>query len=122
MPRRQPALSCHAIGHAPAFRGLAAATPVPAIVIYKYRGRQTRLKAEHEVRLVGQEYAAFLDLLGSLREEVAAREPDLARRARLWYRLVDSDVMAYLKRGDAGGARRRVTALLESATPAARDG
>jgi len=72
--------------------------------------------------LVGQEYAAFLDLLGSLREEVAAREPDLARRARLWYRLVDSDVMAYLKRGDAGGARRRVTALLESAAPAARDG
>lgn len=70
---------------------------------------------------IGPEYAAFLDLLGDLREEIAAREPDLGRRTKLWYRLVDSDVIGYLRRGDVEGARRRIAALLETATQAVRE-
>lgn len=64
---------------------------------------------------IGPEYAAFLDLLGGLREEIAAREPDFARRTELWYRLVDSDVIEYLRRGDTDGARRRIMTLLDTA-------
>ncbi len=70
---------------------------------------------------IGPEYAAFLDLLGDLREEIAAREPDLGRRTKLWYRLVDSDAIGYLRRGDVEGARRRIAALLETATQAVRE-
>jgi siroheme synthase-like protein len=71
---------------------------------------------------IGPEYAAFLDLLGSLRDVIAAREPDPARRTDLWYRLVDSDALEDLRRGDPEGARRRVMALLDTAAPAARGG
>ncbi len=70
---------------------------------------------------IGPEYAAFLDLLGGLREEIAAREPDPARRTRLWYRLVDSDVIEHLRRGDTDGARRRIMTLLDIAAPAVRE-
>jgi len=65
--------------------------------------------------LLGPEYAAFLELLGELRAEVAAREPDPARRAALWYRLVDSEALERLRRGDADGARRCLASLLEAA-------
>ncbi len=73
--------------------------------------------------LIGPEYAAFLDLLGGLRAEVAAREPDPARRTRLWYRIVDSDALEHLRRGDVPGAHRRVASLLDATgqTPRAPD-
>ncbi len=71
---------------------------------------------------IGPEYAAFLDLLGELRAEIAEREPDPARRTRLWYRLVDSDAIEFLRRGDADGARRRLTELLDALTAPDRQG
>lgn len=71
---------------------------------------------------IGPEYAAFLDLLGGLRAEVAAREPDPARRTPLWYRLVDSDAIEFLRRGDVDGARRRLLELLDALTAPDRQG
>lgn len=66
--------------------------------------------------LLGPEYAVFLEMLGDLRAEVAAREPDPARRTALWYRLVDSDALEHLRRGETAGARRLLRELLDDAT------
>lgn len=66
--------------------------------------------------LLGPEYAVFLEMLGDLRPQVAAREPDPARRTALWYRLVDSDALEHLRRGEAAGARQLLRALLDDGT------
>jgi len=66
---------------------------------------------------IGPEYGALLDLFGELRPEIASREPDFARRTALWYRLVDLDLAADLRRGDPEAARRRARALLDEVTP-----
>src|SRR5436309_1090973 len=47
--------------------------------------------------LVREEHARLADLLGSLREEITCRVPDPATRTRLWYDLVDSDLLEYLR-------------------------
>ncbi len=65
-------------------------------------------------KLVGPEYGVLLEILGELRPAVAAREPDPARRAALWYRLVDSDVLDHVRRGDAAGARERLASLVRA--------
>ena len=56
-------------------------------------------------QLIGDEHAAFLELAGQLRAPLAERYPDFAERRRVWYALVDSDVLAALKRGDEAAAR-----------------
>jgi siroheme synthase-like protein len=66
---------------------------------------------------IGPEYGPLLDLFGELRPEIASREPDFARRTALWYRLVDLDLAADLRRGDPEAARRRARALLDEVTP-----
>lgn len=66
-----------------------------------------RLRQELEARL-GSHHARFLELAGRLRRPLARRVPDGARRKELWYRLVDSDVLALLARGDDEAARRRI--------------
>jgi len=63
-------------------------------------------------RLIGPEHARFLALAGSLRERLAAQTPDFAERRALWYRLVDSDVVDLLRRGDEGQARRRISEIM----------
>jgi uroporphyrin-III C-methyltransferase/precorrin-2 dehydrogenase/sirohydrochlorin ferrochelatase len=70
---------------------------------------------ERIAALIGHEEAEFLDLLGELRPHVAARVPDFKVRARLWYQIVDSDVVEYVRRGDMTGARQRIEALVERA-------
>jgi siroheme synthase-like protein len=65
--------------------------------------------------VLGREYAILLDLLGRLRPEVAAREPDPMLRTALWYRLVDSGALEHLRRGDVDGARRCLAAVLDAA-------
>lgn len=74
--------------------------------------------------LVGPEYATFLDLLGEVRPEVSARVPDLPARAALWYRIVDSDAIEFVRRGDLPGARRRIRELIDAhdASRARRNG
>jgi uroporphyrin-III C-methyltransferase/precorrin-2 dehydrogenase/sirohydrochlorin ferrochelatase len=63
--------------------------------------------------LIGPEHAALLDILGGLRPEVAARVPDSKVRTRLWYEIVDSDAIEYVRRGDAEGARLHIEAMIE---------
>lgn len=59
-------------------------------------------------RLIGPAEARLCELLGELRPELAARVPDSRVRTTLWYRIVDSDVIEYVRRGDMEGARERI--------------
>ena len=71
-------------------------------------------RLRHRVaRLVGPAEARLCDLLGALRPEVAARVPDARARTALWYRIVDSDVIEFVRRGDMEGARERIDELVE---------
>lgn len=59
-------------------------------------------------RELGAEHGRFLELAGALRAPLAERHPGFEERRRLWYRLVDSDVLELLARGEEGAARRRI--------------
>ncbi len=61
--------------------------------------------------LLGDEHAQFLELAGRLRAPIAERYPNFAERKRLWYAIVDSDVLAALKRGDEAAARQTIAAI-----------
>ena len=63
-------------------------------------------------RLVGRAEARLCELLGELRPELAERVPDAPARTDLWYRIVDSDVIDFVRRGDIEGARRRIAELV----------
>ena len=68
-------------------------------------------------RLIGPAEARLCELLGELRPEVAARVPDARARTTVWYRIVDSDVIEFVRRGDAEGARRRIDDLVHEVEP-----
>ena len=59
----------------------------------------------------GPEYTDFLELLGDLRQPLAARHPDFEARKALWGQLLDSDVLDLLRSGDAEQARRLAASL-----------
>ena len=69
-------------------------------------------------RVVGPAEARLCELLGELRPQLAARVPDTRARTALWYRLVDSDVVEFVRRGDDEGAHRRIAELLDEVLPA----
>lgn len=62
-------------------------------------------------RELGPEHGRFLELAAGLRAPLAEACPDFEERRRRWYRLVDSDVMELLARGDEEAARRRVAEI-----------
>src|SRR2546429_7858549 len=62
-------------------------------------------------RLVGRAEARLCALLGELRPELAERVPDARARTALWYAIVDSDVIEFVRRGDVEGARGGVDEL-----------
>lgn len=70
-----------------------------------------RLRQELEERL-GPHHTRFLELAAAVREPLARRTPEFAERRRRWYRLIDSDVLDLLARGDEGGARDRFRQIL----------
>ena len=70
-----------------------------------------RLREKLE-REIGEEHARFLEMAGAVRTELAARRPDLAERRERWYRLVDSDVMELLRRGEETSAAQRFAEIL----------
>ncbi len=62
--------------------------------------------------VLGWEYARFLEMAGGVRAQMAARYPDPGERRQMWYRLVDSDVLGLLRRGDEEAAWRRVEEII----------
>ena len=67
--------------------------------------------------LIGRAEARLCEFLGGLRPELADRVPDPATRTALWYRIVDSDVVDFVRRRDLAGARRRVEQLVHELGP-----
>ncbi len=65
--------------------------------------------------LLGAEYGTLLALLGDLRAGVTARIPHTPTRTALWYQIVDSDAIEFIRRGDLAGARRRIAQLVHDA-------
>ena len=65
----------------------------------------------------GPEYADFLELLGALRQPLAAGEPDFDARRELWGRLLDSQVLELLRHGQHEQARRLAAQLVALETP-----
>ncbi len=63
-------------------------------------------------RELGNEYAHFLAIAGTLRKPLAEKYPDFQVRKRLWYRLVDSDVLALLRAGDEPRALERILEIM----------
>jgi len=70
---------------------------------------------ERIARSIGSEYATLAELLGRLRPAVHTRVPDVRARARLWYDIVDSDAVEFLRQGDVAAARRRIAELIDAA-------
>jgi precorrin-2 dehydrogenase/sirohydrochlorin ferrochelatase len=50
--------------------------------------------------ILGDQYGAVLPLLGSLRDELKARYPEFEERRAAWYRLLDTEVLPALRRGE----------------------
>ncbi|MHB1414715.1 MAG: precorrin-2 dehydrogenase/sirohydrochlorin ferrochelatase family protein [Chloroflexota bacterium] len=66
--------------------------------------RAVRERLEKEF---GPEYGTFATWLGEAREQVKSRYPSRREREQIWHRIVESDVLDMLRRGDAVGARAR---------------
>ncbi len=70
-----------------------------------------RLRQQLETHL-GTHYGRFLDYAGRLRAPLAERVPEFSRRRDLWYRLVDSDVLELLRRGEESRAQQRMVEIM----------
>jgi siroheme synthase-like protein len=74
-----------------------------------------RLK-ERLQREIGPEYGDFLELLKEARPVITARIADFGARRELWYRIVDSEVLAMLARGKKEEAEKLLREMIEAAT------
>ncbi len=63
-------------------------------------------------REIGDEHERFLELVGSLRAPLAKKYPAFETRKRLWYRLVDSDVLHLIRAGAERRARERIVEIM----------
>ena len=70
-----------------------------------------RLKEKFQ-REIGPEYVDFLELLKSVRPEITSRIKDFGARRELWYRIVDSEALAMLGRGERAEAARLVREMI----------
>ncbi len=73
-----------------------------------------RLKQQLE-REIGTEYGLLLDLLKEIRPEIKERIPDFGARRQLWYRIIDSDVLAQLRQGHHSEAAALVRQMIDEA-------
>jgi len=71
-------------------------------------------------RLVGPVEARLCELLGQRRPELAARVPDPRARTALWYRIVDSDVIEFVRRGETDEAERRIEQMIDEVHQSSR--
>ena len=70
-----------------------------------------RLREELE-QTIGPEYEEFLEILKETRRRVQEEERDPERRRAIFERLVASDLLERLRRGDRAGAEAKIEALL----------
>lgn len=70
-----------------------------------------RLREQFE-ETFGPEYGELLALMGALRQPMAALIPQFQERRRLWYQLVDSDILELLRQGEREQARNKLIAIL----------
>lgn len=68
-----------------------------------------RLKRE-----VGPEYAEFMQMLKDVRPQITSQIADFNVRRELWYRIVDSEILALLREGDREGAEAVLHALIDA--------
>jgi siroheme synthase-like protein len=73
-----------------------------------------RLKERFQ-REIGPEYAEFLQLLKDARPQISSRITDFTARRELWYRIVDSEALTLLSRGDHESAVRLIQQMIEAA-------
>jgi precorrin-2 dehydrogenase/sirohydrochlorin ferrochelatase len=76
-----------------------------------------RLKEQFQCE-VGPEYAEFMRMLRDVRPQITSGLTDFGARRALWYRIVDSEILALLRAGDTDGAQE----LLRSLVTASLDG
>ena len=69
-------------------------------------------------RELGFEYELFLRWMRELRVPLMQRYPDFEERRRIWYRLVDSDVLDLLRAGQSQLARRKIEQLIATSEEA----
>jgi len=70
-----------------------------------------RLK-ERLQRELGPEYERFLELAAELREPFTRNVPDFETRKALWYKLVDSEILDVLARGDEEAAKEIISRVV----------
>lgn len=70
-----------------------------------------RLRQQLEQQ-IGDEYARFLEIAGTLRAPLAKKYPDFETRKKLWYDVVDSDALELLRQGNETRARERIAELM----------
>jgi len=66
-----------------------------------------RLQAE-----IGPQYERFLELSGQLREPLARHIPDFETRKKLWYELVDSDILELLSQDNELAAIEKISQVV----------
>jgi precorrin-2 dehydrogenase/sirohydrochlorin ferrochelatase len=64
---------------------------------------------------IGPEYRDFLNLMKEFRAEITAGIRDFTQRKDLWYRIVDSEILPLLRRGEYEQARSEAHRLIEEA-------
>ena len=92
----------------------------PLAIAVSTSGRSPALAVRIRKKLeqaFGPEYAELLELLGELREPLAAAEPGFEARKALWEKLLDSQVLELLRRGRNEQARRLAVELVSLANP-----
>jgi precorrin-2 dehydrogenase / sirohydrochlorin ferrochelatase len=73
-----------------------------------------RLKQRFQ-KEIGPEYKELLDLLQQRRPEINQRISDFERRKSLWYQIIDSDALTFLRAGQHQAAQNLIQALIENA-------
>lgn len=66
-------------------------------------------------REVGPEYREFLELVKEVRPRITTRIADFGQRRDLWYRIVDSEILATLRAGRREEAARALNQMIEEA-------
>ncbi len=60
----------------------------------------------------GPEYAVFLELMQKLRKPMAHYHPEFEIRKKLWYELIDSEILSMLRQGKVGEAHLKTAEIV----------